>query len=44
MRPAWYCMRLSRVLISAVSSLRLRFTRLARDLFKSDQTDSVGLP
>jgi hypothetical protein len=29
-RPGRYCMRLSRVLTSAVSSLRLRLTRLAR--------------
>ena len=32
------------VLTSAVSSLMLCLTRLARDLFSTDQADSVGLP
>jgi hypothetical protein len=40
--PVRYCIRLSLVLASAVSSLRLCLTRLARDLFGSAQTDSIG--
>jgi hypothetical protein len=37
------CIRLSRVLTSAVSWLRLRLAMLARDLFRCDQTGSTGL-
>src|SRR5260370_38001104 len=41
-RPGRYCMRLSRVLIRAVSWARLRLARLARDRFRCDQTGSTG--
>jgi uncharacterized protein YcgI (DUF1989 family) len=41
-RPGRYCIRLSRVLIRAVSWARLRLARLARDLFRCDQTGSTG--
>ena len=38
MRPGRYCIRLSRVFTSAVSWSRLCLVRLARDLFRCDQT------
>jgi hypothetical protein len=43
-RPGRYCIRLSRVLTSAVSSPMSCLTRLASDRFRTDQTGSVGLP
>ena len=36
-RPGRYCIRLSRVLTRAVSWLRLRLARLARDRLRMDQ-------
>jgi hypothetical protein len=42
-RPGRYCIRLSRVFTSAVSSVMLRLARLARDLLRCDQTCSTGL-
>src|SRR6516162_1787820 len=41
-RPGRYCIRLSRVLTSAASWSRPCLVRLARDLFKLDQTPSTG--
>ena len=42
-RPGLNCIRLSRVLASAVSSGRLRLARLARDRLRWDQAWSGGL-
>ncbi len=42
-RPGLYCIRLSQVLASAVSSGRLRLARLARDRLRWDQACSAGL-
>jgi hypothetical protein len=42
-RPGLYCIRLSRVLASAVSSGKLRLARLARDRLRWDQACSGGL-
>ena len=41
-RPGWYCIRLSRVLTSAVSWPMSCLTRLASDRFRTDQTGSTG--
>jgi hypothetical protein len=43
MSPGRYCIRLSRVLISAASWARLRLARLATDRLRRDQTASTGL-
>src|SRR4051812_45825876 len=42
-RPGRYCIRLSRVLTSAVSSAMVCLVRLARDRFRCAHTDSTGL-
>ena len=42
MRPGRYCIRLSRVLINAVSCPMSCLVRLASDLLRFDQTGSTG--